>query len=121
MTPSAVTLVQQLVAAVPAFEETYENHVSNYDEVLPTMFMEEVRQSAVASFEGAADEPDWRSTLAFLEEQFALGDEDVQNVIFLSFIYPLPFADEPGHGIVAHLGPTMAERHRSLMNEQFPA
>jgi len=52
--PSAVALIQQLVAAVPAFEEMYENHVSNYDEVLPTVFLEEVRQSAVASFQGAA-------------------------------------------------------------------
>lgn len=113
MTPSTVALIQQLVAAVPAFEEAYENHLANFDEVLPTVFMEEVRQSVIASFQGAVCEPDWRGTLAFLEERFALGGEDVQNVIFLSFIYPLPFPNEPGHGIVAHLGPAMAERYRS--------
>lgn len=118
MNPSTVVLIQKLAAAVPALEEEYENHFSNFAEVLPTVFMEDVRQSAVASFLGAADEPDWRSILAFLEEQFALGDKDVQNVIFMSFIYPLPFPHEPGSGIADHLGPTMAESFRSLRGAQ---
>lgn len=118
MNPSAVALIEQLVASVSAFDEAYENHISNYDEVLPAVFMEEVRQSAVASFLGDSDEPDWRGILAFLEERFALGDKDVQNVIFTSFIYPLPFPHEPGGGIAAHLGPKMAERLHALLKAQ---
>ncbi|MFD9484046.1 hypothetical protein [Streptomyces sp. NPDC059991] len=105
-----VQLVKDLVARVPAFEDHYESHVFNEDGVLPHVFFWDVTQATVDSFLGNEDEPDWRSTLEFLEEQSALGVPEIDEVIVTSFLNSLPFPGKPGHELVEHLGPVLAAK-----------
>lgn len=109
MTTPDVRLVRDLVARVPEFEEMYESHLFNQDGVLSHVFFWDVVQETVRSYLGDdPDGPDWHRTLAFLEEQSALGVREIDEVIVTSFLDDLPYPGQPGHGIVRHLGPVMA-------------
>ncbi|MGO4648941.1 hypothetical protein AB4305_28910 [Nocardia sp. 2YAB30] len=108
MTTPDVQLVRDLVARIPEFAETYESHVFNEGGVLAHVFFWDVVQETVGSYLGEdADAPDWRRTLAFLEEQSALGVSEIDAVIVTSFLDYLPYPGKPGHDIVRHLGPVM--------------
>ncbi|MFD6911526.1 hypothetical protein [Streptomyces virginiae] len=74
-----VQLVQDLVAAVPGFEDLVDVHVFNEHGVLSHVFFWDVVQETVASFLGS-DETDWRDTLRFLEEQLRLDVPEVTTV-----------------------------------------
>ncbi|MEU0398628.1 hypothetical protein ABZ208_39065 [Streptomyces sp. NPDC006208] len=104
-----VQLVRDLVAASPGFEDLFGAHVFNEHGVLSHVFFWDVVQETVASFLGG-DETDWRVTLRFLEEQLRLDIPEVTEVIVTSFLFSLPWPDQPGYGLVNHLGPTMSAR-----------
>lgn len=53
------------------------------------------------------DRAEARRVLDFLEEGFAGGDPDVQNLIAVSFLENLPYKGEPDAGIRAALGPQL--------------
>ncbi|MFJ4869201.1 hypothetical protein [Streptomyces sp. NPDC088757] len=111
-TPSVapgVQLVSDLVARIPEFREAYETHVLYQGGVLPHVFFWEVVQDTVRSFLGEDPAaPDWRRTLAFLEEESRRGVLGVDEVIVTSFLGDLPSPHEPGHALVHRLGPVMA-------------
>ncbi|MFK0210277.1 hypothetical protein [Streptomyces sp. NPDC090298] len=117
---SSVQLVSDLVTRIPEFRGVYETHVFHQGGVLPHVFFWDVVQDTVRSFLGEASEaseaseapgvPDWRSTLAFLEEQSARGVLGIDEVIVTSFLGDLPSPQEPGHAIVEQLGPVMAAK-----------
>ncbi|MEW1862547.1 hypothetical protein OG896_36140 [Streptomyces sp. NBC_00669] len=102
-----VQLVRDLVAASPGFEGLFESHVFNQDGVLSHVFFWDVVQETVASFLGG-DGTDWRVTLRFLEEQLRRDVPEVSAVIVTSFLFSLPWPDQPGYGLVDHLGPAMS-------------
>ncbi|MCY0935157.1 hypothetical protein [Streptomyces sp. H34-S4] len=113
---AGIRLVEDLVAQVPGFEDAYERHLFNEDEVLPHVFFWDVVQDTVRSYlaQGDPDGPDWRPVLAFLEEETRRRVPGAIEVIVTSFLYDLPYKREPGYGIEAHLGPAMRERYRQL-------
>ncbi|WP_406061729.1 hypothetical protein OG462_27920 [Streptomyces sp. NBC_01077] len=113
VTPSAqsVQLVSDLVTRIPEFRDVYENHVFHQGGLQPHVFFWDVVQGAVRSFLGEGPcAPDWRSTLAFLEEQSCRGVLGIDEVIVTSFLGDLPSPQEPGHAIVQQLGPVMAAK-----------
>ncbi|MEU4237737.1 hypothetical protein [Actinoplanes sp. NPDC026619] len=70
MTPD-VQLVLDLVTKIPGFEEIYEIHVGENDEVLPHVIFWDITQEVVASFLRNDPEPSkWSAALHFLEEGF---------------------------------------------------
>ncbi|GAA3391498.1 hypothetical protein [Streptomyces roseoviridis] len=104
-----VQLVSDLVARVPAFRAAYDAHVFTQGGVLPHVFFWDVVQGTVRAYLGEeGNAADWRSTLAFLEEQSRRGEAGVDEVIVTSFLGDLPHRGEPGYGIVRQLGPIMA-------------
>ncbi|MFJ6798125.1 hypothetical protein [Streptomyces sp. NPDC091268] len=113
---AGMRLVEDLVAQVPGFEDTYESHVFNEHGVLPHLFFWDVVQDTVHSYltEDTPDGPDWRGVLAFLEEETHRRVPGAIEVIVTSFLYDLPCRGEPGYGIEAHLGPAMKERYLQL-------
>ncbi|MGW4052547.1 hypothetical protein ACWENA_17100 [Streptomyces sp. NPDC004779] len=113
-TAPGVQLVHDLVVHVPGFQDAYDRHVFGQGGVLPHVFFWDVVQSTVGSYLAEEAEPDWRRTLAFLEERCCRGDTGVDEVIVTSFLGDLPAPQEPGHGIVGHLGPVMAERFERM-------
>ncbi|MFF0766120.1 hypothetical protein ACFYWH_39930 [Streptomyces sp. NPDC003737] len=105
--------MRDLVAAAPGFEDLFDAHVFNEDGVLPHVFFWDVVQETVASFLGG-DETDWRVTLRFLEEQLQLDVPEVTQVVTSSFLFNLPWPDQPGYGLVDHLGPAMGARFAAI-------
>ncbi|MFC9326188.1 hypothetical protein [Kitasatospora sp. NPDC057015] len=109
-----VRFVRDLVARIPAFDDLYRSHVFNEDGVLAHVIFWDITLATVASYLGDEDEPDWRSTLPFLEEQLSLGVPEISEVVVTSFLNYLPWPGEPGHGIVRELGPAMARSFASI-------
>ncbi|WP_416959676.1 hypothetical protein [Streptomyces sp. Agncl-13] len=114
-------LVEDLVARFPVLEDAYESHVFNEGEVLPHVFFWEVTQEVVNSFVSRdshvsrdSDALDWRSVLAFLEEQLGRGILEVTEVIVTSFLWYLPNPGDPGYEISAHLGPAMTRKFQEI-------
>jgi hypothetical protein len=111
-----IRFLEELVAAVPEFGELYEIHVENNGEPLPHVFFGlDVTPAVVDSYLGKDPEaPDWRATLEFLERQLGRGIPDVTEVIVTSFLDQLPYKQEPGYGVVEHLGPLLSAKYREL-------
>ena len=104
------TLVCDLVAAFPWFAEAYECHVDHEVGSLPHVFFWDVTRAVVAAFlSGGSHGLDWEGVLGFLEEQTERGVPEVDVVVNTSFLYSLPWPGQPGHALVGHLGPAMAE------------
>ncbi|MCX5265634.1 hypothetical protein [Streptomyces sp. NBC_00199] len=108
-----VQLVRDLVAAAPGFEDLFDAHVFNEDGVLSHVFFWDVVQETVASFLGG-NKTDWQVTLRFLEEQLRLDVPEVTTVVVTSFLFNLPWPDQPGYGLVDHLGPAMSARFGAI-------
>lgn len=111
----AEQLARDIAARIPEFEELLSDHIENEHGVLPHMFFWDVYQETMRSFlegddDAASDLPDWREVLRFLEEQSSLGVLEIDKVIVTSFLEYLPFPGEPGHDMIEHLGPVMAEK-----------
>lgn len=106
-----VQLVKDLISRVPELEDLYATHVFNEGgTVLPHVFFWDVMQATIESFLGTNSElSDWRGILQFLEERIQLGVPEVNEVIVTSFLNYLPFPGKPGHEIIKHLGPSLAE------------
>ncbi|MFD3453684.1 hypothetical protein ACFWVC_16065 [Streptomyces sp. NPDC058691] len=104
-----VQFVRDFVAGVPGFEDLYDAHVFNEDGTLPIVFFWGVVQETVPSFLGGDTESDWRATLRFLENRLQRDVPEVTRTIAL-FLYYLPWPDQPGCGLVDHLGPTMSAK-----------
>lgn len=112
---SSVRLVERLVARVPELRPSYDEHVADYDFVLPHVYFGDVTRWTVADYEAGADRESggWRDVVAFLEEEYDHSDYDAQAVIEQSFVENLPHQGEPGHGIEQHLGPKLVAVYRS--------
>lgn len=111
-----MNLVEDLVARFPVLEDSYASHVfDNTGEALPHVYFYEVSQEVVRSFVSRdPDALDWRSVLAFLEEQLCRGILEVTEVICTSFLWYLPNPGDPGFEISAHLGPAMTRRFHEI-------
>lgn len=111
-----VRFLEELVAAVPGFGELHEIHIENHGEPLPHVFFGlDVTPAVVDSFLGEDPQaPDWRAVPAFLERQLGRRLPGVTEVIVTSFLYQLPYRNEPGHGVVEHFGPLLSARYREL-------
>lgn len=108
-----IRLVQDFVAGVPGFEDLYDAHVFNEDGVLPIVFFWDVVRETVASFLGGDTGSDWCATLRFLEDQLQRDVPEVTRTIG-SFLYHLPWPDQPGYGLVDHLGPAMGAKFAGM-------
>lgn len=112
MSEKTIEFTRRLVEAFPVLEEDYEDHVANYGETLPHLFASmELMDAVVGSYLGHEEYRalDWAAVLAYLDRQYVEEqDSEVRNVIAVSFVEDLPNRDEPGYGIVEHLGPNLA-------------
>ena len=115
MSEQTIEFVRHLVEAFPALEEDYEDHVfNNGGETLPHVFaFMELMDAMVGAYLGQEEyrELDWVAVLAYLDRQLAEGAPEVRGVIVTSFVDDLPSRDEPGHGLVEHLGPHLARAY----------
>jgi hypothetical protein len=109
MSDPAVTFVETLVADHPELEPLLAEHRDdNFGDVLPHVFFGELTQWVVDQhLDNAADSSALDPLLAHLEAGLLDGDDEVKELIAVSFVENLPYPDDDGADIIDRLGPTL--------------
>ena len=104
-------LLRDLGAVAPELEVARQAHVAYYGELLAHVLFGDVTRWVVERGPG----PEVRDVLGVLERHLDEGDEDVQEVLILSFLYNL-FGDDPSElAIQAALGPHLRAKFDAMM------
>lgn len=87
---------------IPLIDAILAEHVDDYDEVLPYLFLADVTRWLTAFAEKAEPEPAERAAAArviqVLDEEGATGDDETRYLIVGGFLENLPYCDE-GHPV----------------------
>lgn len=113
MSERAASFVRAMVACFPGLSALLEEHVKdNLGELLPHVFFGDVARYILslllaASGGGLPPRRELRDILAYLEEAYAGGDEEVRELIAVSFLENLPRPGESSAEIREMLGPNL--------------
>ena len=104
---------QQLCVAVPGFDRVYDEHVAEYDEILPHVLLGELvrflsREVQSCSIEGAA----LGRAVMLLERAMGSADPRLQELVAVSFLENLDPADPSFAAIRTHFGPKLEEQYK---------
>lgn len=113
MSAATVAFVGALVYSFPALRQVLQEHLDDQEgEVLPHLFMADVERwlerEVMNRPKQAADEV--ARILAFLEDAFAAGDSEVNEVIAASFLEHLPRPGDLGSEIRTMVGPRLRKQ-----------
>jgi hypothetical protein len=109
MSEVTIDFIEGLVRRYPRLEVIFDEHDSdNFGEVLPHLFFGDLTRYLVSKFlevesgdgpQGTEDKPELRGLLNDLEDVYAGGDEEIQELISVSFLENLPRPEEEGSGL----------------------
>lgn len=109
MKAAQVAFVGHLAHVVTSIAPVLQEHLDDNDGVvLPHIVMADIERWAESVVQANSD--DLAVLLNELEAAFASGDEDVTELIAVSFLEHIPRAPEPGHQLRGLLGPTLREQ-----------
>lgn len=124
MSEATIDFIERLVSSYPRLKPIFDEHVSdNFGEVLPHLFFGDLTRYAVSRFlevesgalpQGLEAEPELRQLLNDLEDAYADGDEEVQELISVSFLENLPRPGEEASGLRNWLGPELSAQLRVI-------
>lgn len=111
MNSATEDFVEALANRFPALLIILEEHLEDqYGETLPHVYLGEVTRWLVERLRTAgASDRDLLEILTFLERAFGGSEDEVQDLIAVSFLENLPRPGEPGSGIRSLVGPLMRE------------
>lgn len=109
-------LIERLVQAVPDLVPLYNEHITDYDEVLPHVFFGDVVRYLTQDFSG----PDVRvlreqhhrhvlKVLRILDDAIMLADPDVLELLSVSFLENIDWSTPEGQWIRSSLGPGLRQ------------
>lgn len=108
MTTSTQALVTQLVQGFPELRSLFDDHLEANGELLPHVFFGDLTPWLVNSYlasPNAGPGATWRRVLDQLEHAYEIGDTDVKELLYVSFLEILPYPpDEKGTRISEYLG-----------------
>lgn len=116
VTRAATKFVYLLVERIPALTPIFKEHVENNDEVLPHVFFGELTRWTLSLLEPTTGEialqrtHDLRDILETLETTYAGGDDELQDLISVSFPEHLPRPGAQGSEIRQMLGPSLSKQ-----------
>jgi hypothetical protein len=109
--------VRSLVERFPALRPLLHEHLAdNFGEMLPHVFFGDLTRRVLSLLDPSEDKEvferrsELRDILTVLEAAYASGDEELQELISVSFLEHLPRPGEPGAAIRQMLGPTLSEQ-----------
>ncbi len=108
MSEHTVSFVREMVARFPGLSALLEEHMKdNFGEILPHLFFGDVTRYVVALLSGGdlAQRRELRDILDHLERVYASADEELQELIAVSFLENFPRPNEPGAEICGKIGP----------------
>lgn len=104
---SPKALVDRVVAVAPALLPVLGEHLADNRELLPHVFFGDVTRFVVSGFSDHSERrADAEKVLALLEEAIGSPDEDVQNLVSVSFCENL-LGEKPLEAIRAAMGPRL--------------
>ena len=117
MSETSIDFIEQLVSRYPSLKPVFDEHVSdNFGEVLPHLFFGDLTRYVVAHFTEAQEgahagtqaENELRRLLNDLENAYADSQEEIQELISVSFLENLPHPGEEASGVRTWLGPKLS-------------
>ncbi len=124
MSEVTIDLIERLVAKYPRLKSIFDEHVSdNFGEVLPHLFFGDLTRYVISRLldvesgvgpKHADAEQELRALLNDLEDAYATGDEEIRELISVSFLENLPRPGEEASGVRAWLGPELAAQTRVI-------
>lgn len=115
----ANALISRIRREVPVVEPVYQEHLTDYDEVLAHVLMADIRRLAVRlhadALGGSADaHQQLTQLLALLEEGMQSPEEDVQELIAVSFLENLDRDDPQFSDLRNRMSPALSAELDSL-------
>jgi hypothetical protein len=87
-----------------------QEHLDDYDGLLPHLLLADVTRWLVASaLENGPDDVLVKAVLGFLEQHFVSGNEHVRELIAVSVLETMPLKGEEGSDVRDLLGPAMRD------------
>ena len=88
MSKQTISFIRSMAARFPGLEPVLAEHVKDHPQVLPHLFFGDVTRYALSLVRvGRPDQtPELHRLLDFLEETFSGGDEELQELIAVSFL-----------------------------------
>ena len=121
MSRATETFVRSLVQRFQSLAPLLEEHLAdNLGELLPHMFLDDIVRWVVALMTTARVEGDLTAQrevlefLSLLEDTYASGNEELQELLSVSFLENLPRPDEDGAEIRTQLGPSLTKQLRII-------
>jgi hypothetical protein len=108
--------VRALVDSFPIFRSMFDEHVSDYGEILPHLFFGDLTAFCVQllvnkdDVVGTAGLRQLREILDYLENAYAQGGEDVEELISVSFLENFHSGTEEGAQIRQMIGPHLRKQ-----------
>jgi hypothetical protein len=87
-----VNVVPQLIQAVPEFEDTYDEHMADFDELLTYILFGDLVRYVLAAYKTGNEELVERA-LRFLNKAITVGDEDVVTLVRFGFVEDFNLSD----------------------------
>ncbi len=116
--------IERLVAKFPGLHPLFQEHLSdNFGALLPHLFFGDLTRYLVARYLVAQShlidqqleaEREVRALLAELEQAYAVGGDEVEELIAVSFLENLPRPSEEGSGVRGWLGPELTRQLRVI-------
>lgn len=105
-----IVFIGSLVDRCPSLLQVLQEHLDDYDTLLPHVFMGDVARWATERYRvGADDDEALVSVLGILEAAFAAGRSDDRELIAASFLENLPRDDDPGSDLRDVIGPSLRD------------
>jgi hypothetical protein len=107
------TLPRLLRAAVPGFERVFDEHLADYDEVLPHVLLGDLVRFLGAEVQlRGAQSPVVTGAMELLERAMGSGDPRVAELLSVSFVENLDPDDRSVAAIRSTFGPKLEELYR---------
>ena len=110
--PATESFVQDLLGIAPGFRPEYEEHLADNDQLLPHVLLGDFTRWLRARV-ADGDSATVGTVLGFLESSYAAGDEDVQELISVSFLENLIGESELDE-LRPQLGPELSKALEAL-------
>ncbi|HEY4864399.1 MAG TPA: hypothetical protein VIK45_02695 [Candidatus Dormibacteraeota bacterium] len=109
-----VAFAGALCCRFPEFMPLLQEHLDDYDGLLPHVFMGEVTRWLVQRFHADASDSTLRQVLDFIETAFERANGEDRELIAASFLENLPRPGQEDDGVRLLLGPALQGQLRQI-------
>ena len=106
--------IQKLVAAVPRLKPLYDEHLADYDELLPHVLLGDIARYVTQGFGGKEGGEPYENcrgvaveVLRILEEAVEIGDPELLELVAVSFLENINWSKDGGPQIRSAMGPRL--------------